>query len=161
MLPYQIRTGLLSLLLVSTSALAVDRMPSHEHEPPSAGLQLNQGQRWSTDSHLRLGMSGIREAVISAVHVDTTHTLSAAEAGKLADTIQTQVDYLVAYCVLTPKADAVLHVLLGQLLEGADTLRKNPADETALHHIITALKDYPVYFEDADWKPVTTTAPAH
>ena len=160
MLPIQIRTGLLSLLLVSTSALAVDHAPSHDHHKPSAGLHLNQGQRWVTDAPLRQGMSGIREALIIAVHADTAHPLSAAEAGKLADAIRTQTDYLIANCVLTPKADAVLHVLLGQLLEGAEALRQNPANEAALHHIITALKDYPVYFNHEGWKPVTTATPA-
>jgi len=159
MLPKQIRTGLLSLLLVSTSALAVDRMPSHDHHKPSIGLHLNQGQRWATDAPLRQGMSNVREALILAVHADTTHPLSAAEADKLADAIRTQADYLVANCVLAPEADAVLHVLLGQLLEGAESLRLKPTDEAGLHNIITALKDYPAYFKHEGWKPVTTTTP--
>lgn len=160
MSPFLIRTGLLSLLLVSFPAAAVDRMPAHDHQLPPEGLHLNQGQRWATNAPLRQGMSGIREAVVGAIHADTSRPLTTAEAGKLADAIRTQVDYLVAYCVLAPEADAVLHVLLGQLLEGAEGLRANPSDEAALHRIIQALKDYPVYFEHADWKPVTTPTPA-
>lgn len=155
-----LRTGLLPLLLMSASALAVDRMPVHDHHLPPAGLHLNQGQRWATNAPLRQGMGGIRDAVVGAIHADTSRPLTPAEAGKLADTIRTRVDYLVAYCVLPPDADAVLHVLLGQLLEGAEALRKNPADETALHRLVTALKDYPVYFDHDGWRPVTTPTPA-
>lgn len=162
MSPFLIRTGLLSVLLVSlpVSVAAVDRMPAHDHHLPPEGLHLNQGQRWASNAPLRQGMNGIREAVVAAVHADTTQPLTAAEAGKLADAIQSQVNYLVAHCVLTPLADATLHVLLGQLLEGAAALRANPADEAALHRIISALKDYPEYFDHEGWKPVTTDTPA-
>lgn len=160
MSPLQIRTGLLSLLLAALPAAAVDRMPSHDHHLPAEGAQLNHGQRWPSNAPLRQGMTAIREAVIQALHADTTQPLSAAEANRLADTIRTQVDYLVAHCVLAPAADATLHVLLGKLLQGAEGLRGNPADEAALAAIVSALKDYPAYFDHADWKPVTTPTPA-
>lgn len=156
-----IRMTALALLLASSTALAVDRMPSsHDHHVAPEGLHLNQGQRWASNAPLRQGMSGIRAAVVKAVHADTTQPLAAADAASLADAIRTQVDYLVAHCVLPPQADATLHVLLGQLLEGAEALRADPADEAALHRIIQALKEYPVYFDHADWKPVTTPTPA-
>lgn len=160
MLPHLIRAGLLSLALLPPAALAVDRMPAHDHHLPPEGLHLNQGQRWATNAALRQGMGGIREAVMRAVHADAGHGLTAAEAKRLADAIRTQADYLVAYCVLAPEADAVLHVLLGKLLGGAEALRRDPADEAALHGIIEALKEYPVYFDHEGWQPVTTASPA-
>lgn len=155
------RTGLLllSLLLSAYPAAAVDRMPAHDHLHPES-LHLNQGQRWPTNAALRQGMGGIRDAVIGAVHADTSRELTAAEAGKLADAIRTQADYLVAHCVLAPEADATLHALLGQLLAGAEALRANPADEEALHRIIQALKEYPVYFDHEGWRSVTSPLPA-
>lgn len=159
MLPLTIRAALLSLALSSPAALAVDRMPSHNHHLPPAGLHLDHGQRWETNAVLRQGMGGIREALMGAMHADAGGPLTAAAANRLADAIRTQVDYLVANCVLAPEADAVLHVLLGKLLEGAAGLRHDPADEAALQDIIQALKDYPVYFDDAGWKPVTAPAP--
>lgn len=161
MSPLQIRTGLLSLLLAAFPAAAVDRMPSHHHHLPAEGPQLNHGQRWASNAPLRQGMTAIREAVVQALHADTSRALSAAEANRLADTIRTQVDYLVAYCVLAPEPDAALHGLLGKLLEGAEGLRQNPADEAALDAIVTALKEYPVYFDHAGWKPVTSSHPTH
>lgn len=160
MSPFLIRTGLLTLLLGSFPAAAVDRMPAHDHPLPPEGLHLNQGQRWETNAALRQGMGSIRDAVVGAVHANAPGPLSPAEAGKLADVIHAQTNYLVAYCVLAPEADAVLHALLGELLAGAEALRANPADEAALHRIVQALKDYPVYFDHAGWKPVTSSAPA-
>ena len=160
MSPLQIRTGLLSLLLASFPAAAVDRMPAHDHHLPAEGPQLNHGQRWQSNAPLRQGMTAIREAVIRALHANSSQPLSAAEANRLADTIRTQVDYLVAQCVLAPEADATLHALLGQLLAGAEALRANPADEEALHRIIQALKEYPVYFDHEGWRSVTSPLPA-
>lgn len=160
MSPLLIRTGLLLLALVSPAAVAVERMPAHDHHPPSAGLHLNHGQRWATDAALRQGMGGIREAVVSAVHAAAARPLTAVEANRLADAIRDQVDYLVANCRLAPEADAVLHVLIGQLLQGADALRRRPADEAALHRILQALKEYPAYFDHDGWKPVTTASSA-
>lgn len=160
MLPILTRAGLLLLVLASPAAVAVDRLPVHDHHPPSGGLHLNHGQRWATNPPLRQGMNGIREAVASTVHADAARALTPREANRLADAIRRQVDYLVAYCVLAPEADAVLHVLLGQLLEGAEALRRDPADEAALHLILSALKDYPAYFDHEGWRPVTTAAPA-
>lgn len=155
MSPRLLRTALLTLVLVPPAAVAVDRVPAHDHHVPPGGLHLNHGQRWATTAPLRQGMGGIREAVLAAMPAATAQPLTAAEADRLADAIRTQVDYLVAHCVLAPEADAVLHVLLGELLEGAAALRRNPADADALPRIVAALREYPRYFADENWKPLT------
>lgn len=162
MRPPIILAGLLALVMAASSAIAVAGSPASGHEghhlPPS-GLMLNGEARWSTDTALRIGMNGIREAVVSTLHGVGERPMTAQEASVLADTIQNQVSYMIANCKLTPQADGVLHVLLGQLLEGAAALKQNPADATALHTIIGALKNYPVYFDHPDWKPVTAPEP--
>lgn len=158
LLPRIIQAGLLALVMATSSAAAIAGSPASGHEAhhlPLSGLMLNGEARWSTDTALRSGMNGIREAVVSTLHGAGERPMTAQEATVLADTIQNQISYMIANCKLAPQADAVLHVLLGQLLEGAAALKQNPADTAALHTIIEALKNYPVYFDHPDWKPVT------
>lgn len=145
--------GLLVLVLAAPLAAAGDPPSSHVHRAPAAALHLDHGRRWATTPPLRQGMNGIRKAVAEAVPTPP-RALTAVEAKRLADAIRLQVDYLVANCVLAPEADAALHVLLGQMLEGAQALRRNPADEAALHGILAALNDYPAYFDHPGWQPV-------
>lgn len=158
MRPRTIQAGLLALVMATSSAAAIAGSPASGHEAhhlPPSGLMLNGEARWGTDSALRSGMNGIREAVVSTLHGAGERPMTAQEASALAGTIQNQVSYVIANCKLAPQADAVLHVLLGQLLEGAAALKQNPADAAALQTIIEALKNYPVYFDHPDWKPVT------
>lgn len=156
--PRIIQAGLLALAMASSSATVIAGSPvsGHEgHHLPPSGLMLNGEARWSTDTALRSGMNGIREAVVNTLHGAGERPMTAQETTALADTIQNQISHMIASCKLTPQADAVLHVLLGQLLGGAAALKQNPADAAALHTIIEALKNYPVYFDHPDWKPVT------
>lgn len=156
--PRIIQAGLLALVMTTSSAAAIAGSPASGHEAhhlPPSGLMLNGEARWSTDTALRSAMNGIREAVVSTLHGAGERPMTAQQATALADTIQNQISYMIANCKLAPQADAVLHVLLGQLLEGAAALKQNPADTAALQTIIEALKNYPVYFDHPDWKPVT------
>ncbi|MDI1301749.1 MAG: hypothetical protein PSX71_07585 [bacterium] len=150
------RIGLLSLLLLGATAAAVDRLPEKggAHVPP-AGLVLNEGRRWGTNQPLRAGMGGIREAVFKTYHAAGKRPLNAKEGLALAEAIQNQIGYLVAYCTLAPQADAVLHILLERLEEGAAALKQNPADAKGRELILSALRNYPVYFDHPGWKPVT------
>lgn len=156
--PRILLAGLLALVMTTSSTGAIAGSPPSGHEThhlPPSGLMLNGEARWSTDTALRSGMNGIREAVVSTLHGAGEQPMTAQQATTLASTIQSQINYMIANCKLPPQADAVLHVLLGQLLEGAAALKQNPADAAAVHTIIEALKNYPVYFDHPDWKPVT------
>lgn len=151
-----LHSSLLALLVFCSGAHAVDRMPLDEHEGhhiPPAALMLDNGKRWNTDAPLRSGMNGIRNAVANTYRTGN-RDLTKAEALKLAETIENQFSYMVAYCTLKPQADGVLHLLLAQLLEGASALKKNPADAKARAQILDALKKYPVYFDHPGWQPV-------
>lgn len=152
MFPFRKLAVLLVLVLAAPLAAAGDPPSSHDHHAPAGALQLDHGRRWATTPPLRQGMNGIRKAVVGAVPAHAPRALTAVEARQLADAIRLQVDYLVANCVLAPEADAALHVLLGQMLEGAQALRRNPADEAALQRILAALENYPAYFDDKGWR---------
>lgn len=121
--------------------------PAHEHEAhATAGLTLDNGARWATDEPLRIGMQRIRDAAAPAVDAGP-QSLSQEAAKTLAAAVRVQVSYLVANCKLEPKADAVLHVLIAELLGGAEALDRDPHAEGALPRIEQALRQYPEYFE--------------
>ena len=68
------------------------------------------------------------------------------QAKALLAAIQENVNYLIANCKLPPKADATLHVLIGDLLSGASLLMENPASADGIARITSALRRYPHEF---------------
>ncbi len=127
-----------------------DHNHSHDGHGASA-LSLDQGKKWQTDAPLRQGMQSINDAAMKAVPAFHDDKLTADDAEKLAKHINHQVAYMVANCKLEPKADATLHVLIGDLLMGAETLSKEPASMQGLPQIIKALSTYPEYFNHPGW----------
>ena len=152
------------LLTAATPDLALAQHEHAEHEMHGAGgavaqLQLKDGRKWQTDASLRSGMADIR-AAFDADHA-TIHSglLTDAQFDALATRIDQQVKAIVANCHLPADADANLHLIVADLLQGAGLLRgEDPArsrhDGAALIH--GALNAYGQYFDDPTWKPVAS-----
>ena len=153
-------TGVLAAgLLCLASALPSAAQTAHQHEHPNAGaavanLELDAGQKWATDASLRSGMAAIRSAF------DADH--AAIHAGKetdaqyeaLAARIESQVNDIVKNCKLPPAADANVHYVIADLLQGVSLMRGNDSartrhDGAALVH--GALIGYGKYFDDPGW----------
>ena len=152
--------GLLSL----ASALPAAAQTAHEHQHAGAAvanLELDAGHKWATDASLRSGMAAIRSAFDAdhpAIHQGKE---TDAEYEALAARIESQVNDIVKNCKLPPAADANLHYVIADLLQGVSLMRgKDPArtrhDGAALVH--GALNAYGTYFEDPGWQP---DAPVH
>ncbi len=121
-----------------------------------AQLKLNGTAKWQTDASLRNGLASIRKAF------DADHP--AIHAGKqgddayarLAAHIDRDVKSIVANCRLPADADANLHFVLADLMQGASLMRgEDPArsrhDGAALVH--GALNEYGKFFDDPAWQP--------
>ena len=150
--------SLVSVLLLAAAPFSAYAQHDHEeHAMHDAGgalvqnLQLDQGKQWPTDASLRSGMANIRAAF------DADHP--AIHAGKetdaayvaLADRIEQEVNKIVANCRLKADADAQLHYIVGDLLQGVGLMRggdpaKSRHDGAALVH--GALNAYGKYFDD-------------
>jgi hypothetical protein len=93
------------------------------------------------------------EADHPAIHAGTeTNERYAA----LAAQIESQVNSIVANCKLPPEADANLHYVIADLLQGVSLMRG--ADPQRSRHdgaarVHGALRAYPQFFDDPDWKP--------
>lgn len=148
----------LVLALAGAGAIAlVHRHGPAEHDHGQHGnpeLVLNDGKRWATDAALQKGMERIRDAVAPIVSATAARPPSKDEATALSGAIKDQVQYLVENCKLEPKADAALHVLLNDFLQGADALVADPTSRPALERIVKALDLYPHYFDHEGWQPL-------
>ena len=114
----------------------------HAGHGQTAGLSLDDGRKWATDAGLRQGMARI-QALVEAPAPDP-----AAQAAAIRD----EVAALVANCHLEPKADAVLHALIGELLAGAEAMARPETATAGLARVRAALARYPLYFDHPGWR---------
>jgi len=72
----------------------------------------------------------------------------------MSDAIQEDVRFLIKNCKLAPKPDAVLHMLISDLMFGAELLTANPGAPEGMAQIVRALGHYAEYFNDPGWTPL-------
>ena len=135
-------------------ALAADDH-AHAAAAPHA-LALDHGKQWVTDAPLRQRMSEIR--ALMAVRLGPIHDgkLTPAEYRALGAAVEQKVAAIVAECKLPPDADAMLHLVVADLVAGADIMQGKAAGDPAegAHQVVTAANDYGRYFDHAGWKPL-------
>lgn len=139
-------------------AAAPAKEAAHEHAAamPSK-LALDHGRKWATDDALRSGMGRMRVLVEPQLAAAHGGKLSAAQYAALAGQIETEVGGIVANCKLEPKADAMLHLVIGDIGAGTDAMAgKNPKlrPQQGLVHVAAALNNYRKYFDHPDFKPI-------
>lgn len=145
---------LLSFILGSTSlsmAGASLAATTHDHSPTAGAhaLELNAGERWTTDAPLRKAMGTLNESMRRALPSIHESTLAEAQYVQLAEQIRQEASYMIANCKLAPEADAQLHLIIGKLLAGADIMAEQPsARSDGAVMVIGALSDYASYFAD-------------
>jgi hypothetical protein len=67
------------------------------------------------------------------------------------------VAYIVANCRLSPDADAMLHLVIAELLAGADAMEgkaKGANPGAGADKVIQALDDYGRHFDHPGWQPL-------
>jgi hypothetical protein len=128
----------------------------HEHARHGAAqLSLNNDNKWATDEALRLGMDRIRDTLepqLSSIYAGETDVK---QYDALAEGIDAHVAYMVQNCKLDGQTDAMLHLVLADVLSGADALRgKDPqvARPEGARKIVHALENYDWYFDHPGWR---------
>ena len=147
-------TALLLCLLALAPLHAAEPHGHHGHGP--AKLALDHGHKWASDAPLRQRMANLRAAL--AGHVQAIHagSLPADRYTTLGEATQTEVAGIVAECKLEPKADAMLHLVIAEMLAGADImLGKAPGQPASgAKRVISALNQYGRHFEHPGWQPL-------
>jgi hypothetical protein len=141
-----------AVLAVPAAAFAGER--EHGHGTEVHKLTLNHGKKWATDEPLRKGMAEIR-ALVEAQHAGIHKgTLKRAEYASLGDKIEAQVGYVVANCKLDPAADANLHVILEEVLDGVEAMKgkETKRPRAGADKVVAALNGYGKYFDHPGWK---------
>lgn len=126
----------------------------HGEHPPK--LQLNNGEKWTTDEALRSNMGTMRAML--GDHLEAIHRgkLTQNEYKQIGARIEQHVGKIVAECKLEPKADAMLHIVVADLTAGADAMqgKTKTAPSAGAHKVVEALNAYGMYFQHPGWQPL-------
>lgn len=154
-------TAAITALLVIVALVAGGapaRAAEHAHHSRESALTLDQGRKWPTDAPLRQGMARIRVSMARALPGVRNGAFGASDYRTLAADIESSVTYVVENCTLQGDADAVLHGLISELLEGAQTMQGNSTVVSAqkgVAQVSAALAEYGRLFDDPGWAPLT------
>lgn len=147
----------LGLVAGASAADAHKHEHGHDHGAAPAKLSLNEGKKWTTDEPLRHGMQGIRKLMDASLHDIHEGKLSAAKYGELAKKVHGEVEGIVSNCKLEPKADAQLHLVIADILEGVEAMEgkaKKVKRQAGAVKVLSALDKYGTYFDHPGWQPI-------
>jgi len=159
----QTRLLLLSALCmaVAGTTLAATTHSGHEHRHDQGAatqtLQLNAGKKWETDAALRQSMANIRQEMAGALQEIHENRLSAKGYGKLAQKVEAEVGNIVANCKLGTQADEQLHIVIAELVGGAERMAgkiNGSKRQKGGVLVLGALEKYATYFDDPGFKPI-------
>lgn len=128
---------------------------AHEHGAHETTLSLDHGKKWQTDAPLRQGMSAIRGAVAKEVKAIHAHRATPTQYEALAARVNAEVAAIVRNCKLEPEADAQLHIVIAELVAGAEAMQgkeRGVSRRAGAERVAKALNAYGEHFEHAGWK---------
>jgi hypothetical protein len=144
-------------LAVASAHAAEISTHQHEHGTASVELSLNNGKKWVTDEALRKGMQNIRAAMQPSLHDIHGGKFSDTQYNGLAGKISNEISYVVANCKLEPQADAQLHIIIAEIMDGVDAMEgkvKKVNRQAGAVKVMNALDDYAAYFHHPGWRPL-------
>ncbi|HMZ82756.1 MAG TPA: hypothetical protein PLT94_10220 [Rhodocyclaceae bacterium] len=145
------------LALCVASPLLAGEPHRHDSHAAAHGLVLDDGRKWPTDPPLRDAMTVIRKDIDASLHDIHRNRLSNARYAALAATVEARVADIVANCKLAPEADAQLHLVIADLLDGAAGMagkRKDVRRSQGAAKVVSALQNYGNFFDHPGWQPI-------
>jgi hypothetical protein len=149
----------MAVVFAGAPASAAEEAYWHSQADGAAKLILNQGQKWPTDAPLRRGMENVRYAVALAIEAIRAGKATPGSYEALAAEVAGEVAGIVRDCRLEPAADRQLHVVLVDLLAGADALKgkvEHESPRTGAERLVKALNAYGAHFEHPGWARIYT-----
>ena len=155
---FLLQLAAVAFIVTAVPGQAVQAAEDHHHHGESGTavqkLQLNAGKKWATDAALRQSMDGINQAMATALPLIHKDRFGDSDYAALATTINQKVGYAIEHCKLEPKADAMLHLVIAELMAGAEIMEGKTA--AARHdgavRVRQALESYGKYFQHPNWK---------
>ncbi|MBD9372595.1 hypothetical protein IB238_08170 [Rhizobium sp. ARZ01] len=131
---------------------AISQTTHDGHGATAVELTLNNGAKWQGDDNMIKGMNAIRDVMASQMTAIHDNTLSSDVSATMAKDIETQIDFMVANCKLTPEVDEQFHMVLAQLLDGIAKLHSGAEARNGAIQIVETLKVYGDHFEHPHWQ---------
>ena len=141
-------------LLSVSSGIVSAQDHSHSHgDEKLAQLTLDNGKKWATDANLRQSMGLIRDALAAELPSIHSGKATTEQYRVLAQKTNDQIAFIVKKCKLEPKADAMFHLVLADIIAGADAMMAQDGSEArkGAEKIARAVDNYGAYFAHPGW----------
>lgn len=148
----RILAGIAVLLLTAVPVAAHDH--DHDHGSAAVELSLNNGTKWVGDASLRHGMEQIRGALAEELPALRSGNATPERMAALAARVNGAVAGMIQNCKLDARTDAMAHLVLAEIMAGADALahaKSVTAGSAGAERIVKALDNYQTYFEHPGW----------
>lgn len=142
-----------ALLLLALGPVAAHDH-DHDHGSATVELSLNNGAKWVGDASLRLGMEQVRAALVADLPALRAGNATPERMAALAGKVNGAVAGMIQNCKLDPRTDAMAHLVLAEIMAGADALahaKPGAAGGEGAERIVRALDNYRTYFEHPGW----------
>lgn len=150
--------ALLLAVALSSPLAALAAADAHDHGQSAAHkLELNAGKKWGTDEALRQGMSAIRASVSQTLPAAHSGKATPAEYDAFGKDVTAQISYIVENCKLDPKADAQLHIIVADVMNGVEAAEGKQGDKKRASGVVKvaqAANAYGKHFDHAGWQAV-------
>ncbi len=150
--------ALLLAVALSSPLAALAAADAHDHGPSAPHkLELNAGKKWGTDEALRQGMSAIRASVSQTLPAAHSGKATPAEYDAFGKDVTAQISYIVENCKLDPKADAQLHIIVADVMNGVEAAEGKQGDKKRTSGVVKvaqAANAYGKHFDHAGWQAV-------
>ena len=150
--------GLIAMLAILPTAFVLAAETTHQHEQGAAAtakLHLKDGKKWQTDDVLRQGMTSIRDAFAPRLPAIHQNKLDAKVYDELAAKVNSEVANIVKNCHLEKDADEMLHLVIADMLAGADAMSgkdQKTSRQAGATQVVQALDSYGNYFDHSGWR---------
>lgn len=129
---------------------------AHQHGSiGEAKLVLDHGRKWQTDAPLRQGMENIRAALAAEREAIHAGKAGAERYDALAGKVAGEVTYIVQNCKLPEDADAQLHLVIAEILEGTEAMQGKAPGVTrraGAERVANTLDRYASFFDHPGWE---------
>lgn len=146
-----IRCLLAAAALCLSAGGAIAAGDSHSHGDSHGALKLDHGRKWPTDGALRHGMTEIRAVMAETLPQAHAGRLDAAGYARAADRVSAQIESIAANCKLPADVDAQLHLVLADLIDGADRMKAGAKPVDGVVKILGGLDAYGKHFDHPGW----------
>ncbi len=141
--------------LPTASVLAAETTHQHEHGVATAKLHLKDGKKWQTDDVLRQSMTNIKDAFAPRLPAIDQNKLDAGSYDELAAKVNSEVANIVKNCHLEKDADEMLHLVIADMLAGAEAMSgkdQKVTRQAGATQVIRSLDSYGKYFDHPGWQ---------